>query len=196
MSTGGASVTFIAAPGGTGVVIGPAGNFTGFTISGGSAEFGAGLAVSGRGTVITKDVFESNAEASGGIGAAIGGDSASPIIARDLFTENSCDTQHLSAVVSFINSSSPTIKNNIFYDNPCVAIGLDLPAGTSPLVINNTLVDNTAGVHFDGITPGSQVGRNNIIVSNGIGLEDASGYVPTWDHNLVYDNTTDLLGDR
>src|SRR5580704_13301670 len=59
VSTGGASHTTIA----------PAGSIVGFTISGGTADFGAGMAVSGSGTVIAKDIFQSNQEGSGGFGA-------------------------------------------------------------------------------------------------------------------------------
>jgi hypothetical protein len=195
VSTGGASQTTIAAPGGTAVTIGPAGSIVGFTISGGTATFGAGMSVSGSGTVIAKDIFQSNQEGGGGFGAAIAGNVASPVIEQNLFVGNSCDSQFLSGVVSFVNDSSPTIENNVFHDNPCRAINLTLPQGNTPLVINNTIVRNSVGMRVDGRVPSaSQVGRNNIIVDNGVGLEVDFGSGPTWDHNLVFGNTTNYSG--
>jgi serine protease len=195
VSTGGASQTTIAAPGGTAVTIGPAGSIAGFTISGGTATFGAGMAVSGSGTVIANDIFQSNQEGFGGFGAAIGGNSASPVIEQDLFTGNSCDDQFLSGVVAFVNDSSPTIENNVFHDNPCRAVNLTLPQGDTPLIINNTMVRNSVGVRVDGRIPsGTEVGRNNIVADNGIGLEVDFGSGPTWDHNLVFGNTQNYSG--
>ena len=76
------------------------------------------MAVSGSGTVIANDIFQSNQQGSGGFGAAIGGNNASPVIEQDLFTGNSCDSQFLSGVVAFVNGSSPTIENNERYSIP------------------------------------------------------------------------------
>jgi len=194
-STGGASQTTIAAPGGTAVTIGPAGSITGFTISGGTAAFGAGMAVSGAGTIIANDVFQSNSEGTGGFGAAIGGNGASPLIEQDLFAGNTCDDQFLSGVVAFINDSSPTIENNVFHDNTCRAVNLSLPQGPTPLVINNTIVRNSTGIRIDGRTESTaEVVRNNIVADNGTGLEVDFGNGPTWDHNLVNGNTQNYSG--
>jgi serine protease len=194
-STGGASQTTIEAPGGTAVTIGPAGSITGFTISGGTAAFGAGMAVSGAGTVIANDIFQSNSEGSGGFGAAIGGNGASPVIEQDLFVGNSCDDQFTSGVVAFVNDSSPTIENNVFHDNTCRAINLSLPQDPTPLVINNTIVRNSTGIRIDGrVISTGEVVRNNIVTDNGTGLEVDFGNGPTWDHNLVFDNTQNYSG--
>ena len=197
-STGGAAVTTLAVPGGTGVLIGPAGAFIGFTVTGAVADFGAAMAVSGVGTLIQDNVFDGNVQTAGGFGAAIGGNSASPVIDRNVFRNNSCDTQFLSAVVAFVNSSSPRITNNLFVDNPCRAINMTLPEGTAPLVVNNTLVGNQTGVRVDARIPtAQQVYRNNVVVGNEIGLEVQFGNGnsnPTWDHNLVFGNGTDYLG--
>jgi hypothetical protein len=194
-STGGASQTTIAAPGGTAVTIGPAGSITGFTISGGTAAFGAGMAVSGAGTIIANDVLQSNSEGTGGFGAAIGGNGASPLIEQDLFAGNTCDDQFLSGVVAFINDSSPTIENNVFHDNTCRAVNLSLPQGPSPLVINNTIVRNSTGIRIDGRTISTaEVVRNNIVADNGTGLEVDFGNGPAWDHNLVNGNTQNYSG--
>ena len=177
------------------MTIGPAGSITGFTISGGAATFGAGMEVSGSGTTIANDVFQSNQEGTGGSGAAIDGNNASPVIEQDLFTGNSCDSQFDSGVVTFVNGSSPTIENNVFHDNPCRAVNLSLPQGNTPLVINNTMVRNAVGVRVDGRVPSaSEIVRNNIVADNGTGLEVDFGSGPTWDHNLVFGNTTDYSG--
>ena len=91
-STGGAAVTTLAVPGGTGVMIGPAGAFVGFTVTGAVADFGAAMAVSGVGTLIQDNAFNGNVQTAGGFGAAIGGNSASPVIDRNVFRPGSPTT--------------------------------------------------------------------------------------------------------
>lgn len=145
-STAGADKTIIAGTGGTTVTVSNAARIEGFTISGGTASFGAGLCVNGNGTVITKNIFQFNHEGAGGYGAAIGGNSASPIISGNIFRNNSADSQWLSGVVSFINSSSPQIENNIFYQNETRAINFTVPQNAQPLVVNNTIVGNDCGI--------------------------------------------------
>lgn len=197
-STGGPGGTTIQGTGGTTVDIGPGGAILGFTITGGTATFGAGMSVNGGGTVITGNVFDGNRQGSGGFGAAIGGNNSSPIIQQNVFQNNSCDGQFLSGVVSFVNTSSPRIVNNIFQDNPCRAINMTLPSGSLPQVINNTIVRNVSGVRVDRRIPtNQQVYRNNLIVGNQIGLEVDFGvesFNPTWENNLVFNNGTDYRG--
>jgi hypothetical protein len=191
-SQAGAATTAIIGSGGTAVVIGPKGKIIGFNISGGSNSFGAGMAVSGTGTIIKSNIFENNSQGSGGFGAGIGGNSASPIIEGNIFRNNSCDGQWLSGVVSFVNTSSPLIINNIFAGNPCRAINITLPVGNAPQIINNTIVDNYVGIRFDRRIPAtSQIYRNNLIYHNDIGLEVDFGtelYNAVWENNLVFDN--------
>jgi Ca2+-binding RTX toxin-like protein len=196
-ATGPAS-TSVAPPGGTGVVIGPGGTFRGFTVSGAFDYFGAGMAVSGSGTVIEGNVFANNTAASGGFGAAIGGNSASPLIRRNLFRNNSCDEQFLTAVVTFVNESSPVLANNIFEDNPCRAINMTLPEGNAPTVVNNTIVRNRVGIEVDArVDVSTHVYRNNILYGNAVGLQlifGDPGNLPVFDHNLVAGNTTNYAG--
>lgn len=190
-STSGAASTVIVGNGGTAVDIGPGGELTGFTITGGHGTFGCGTEVHGIGTRIAHNIYDSN-EPGGATFSTIWGNVSSPVIEGNLFRNNGCDQQHLSAVITFVNDSSPRIINNVFVDNPCRGINMTLPTGTRPQVINNTLVGNRAAIHVDGRVPTDlQVFRNNVIVGNQIGLEVVfgSGY-PTWDHNLVYDNGT------
>ena len=198
MSSGGPAVTTIDGLAGTAVIIGPGGTLQGFTITNGSASFGAGTEVRGTGSRIIGNVYDGNAQGSGGFGAGIGGNSASPHIERNVFRNNSCDAQFLSGVIAFVNGSEPRIVNNIFEHNPCRAINMTLPQGLRVLVANNTMVDNDAGVRVDARVPTStQIYRNNIIVGNDIGLDIDFGSDPNnprWDHNLVFGNGLDYEG--
>jgi uncharacterized repeat protein (TIGR01451 family) len=198
-STAGAASTILHGNQGTGVIMGPGGAIKGFTITGSMASFGAGIEVKGLGSLISGNVFDGNAQGGGGFGAAIGGNSASPIVERNVFRNNSCDDQHLSGVVAFVNGSSPLIVNNIFENNQCRAINLTLPEGNAPQVVNNTLVGNRAGIRIGvlAVSHASQIYRNNIIVANEIGLDielSAPANSPVWENNLVHGNTTDYQG--
>ena len=197
-STQGPGGTTIQGTGGTTVNIGPNGAILGFTITGGTATFGAGMSVNGGGTVIRGNVFDGNQQGSGGFGAAIGGNNSSPTIEQNVFQNNSCDGQFLSGVVAFVNTSSPRIVNNVFQDNPCRAINMTLPSGSLPQVINNTIVRNVSGVRVDRRIPTSQqIYRNNLIVGNQSGLEVDFGdesFNPTWENNLVFNNGINYRG--
>ena len=194
-SSDGPDTTVLDAQWSTGVKIGPGGTWRGFTVTHGAASFGAGMAVSGSGSIIEGNVFLDNAQGGGGFGAAIGGNGASPRIQGNRFVGNTCDGQWLSGVVSFVNGSSPSIVNNVFHDNPCRAVNFTLPTGSRPSVINNTFVRNQVAVRVDRRGESeNQVFRNNLIYDNGIGLESDFGTDaenPTWEHNLVSRNDVD-----
>jgi hypothetical protein len=196
--TGGAESTIIDAALGTGVIIGPGGSITGFTIRNARASFGAGMTVRGNGTRIAFNIFEDNAQTSGGYGAAIGMNASSPVIEGNIFRRNTADSQFLSGVVSMVNSSSPYIANNIFHGNPCRAINATIPTSATPVIINNTIVGNSVGIRVDRRTFASnQLYRNNIIHGNGVGLEVDFGSEannPLWQNNLVSGNNTDYQG--
>jgi hypothetical protein len=198
ISTSGPAFTTIDGLAGTAVIIGPGGTLNGFTITNGNASFGAGTEVRGTGSRIIGNIYTGNVQGSGGFGAGIGGNGASPQIERNVFRNNSCDSQFLSGVIAFVNGSEPRILNNIFAHNPCRAINMTLPEGLRVLVANNTVVDNDAGVRVDARVPTStQIYRNNIIVDNDIGLDVDFGSDPNdplWDHNLVFGNGLDYEG--
>jgi hypothetical protein len=197
-STAGAEVTIIEASNGSVVDIGPGGRLAGFTITGGSATFAAGVAVHGAGTRIERNVVQDNEQLAGGFGAGIGGNGASPIVDGNTFRRNSCDTQFLSGVVSFVNSSSPQIINNVFEDNLCRAINMTLPTEAAPRVLNNTIVRNQVGIYVDRrVDTSAQVYRNNIIVENGVGavaVFSSGDPGPVWEHNLVFGNDVNYQG--
>ncbi len=188
----GAATTILDAARKTGVKIGPAGSITGFTIRNAQASFGAGMEVRGANSLITFNIFEDNAQGSGGFGAAIGMNSSSPVIDSNIFRRNTADSQSLSGVVAMVNGSSPYIANNLFYDNPCRAINVTLPAGSAPVIVNNTIVRNQTGIRVDRrVNTVSQVFRNNIISDNQMGFEVEFGTEasnPVWQNNLVFGN--------
>ena len=171
---------------------------SGFTIQHGNAAAGGGVWLAGASPTITRNVFRGNLQGAGGFGAAIGGSDASPVIERNTFEANICGTSLLSGVVSFVNGSSPLILNNILQYNPCCAINLVLPQGYSPVIANNTIVQNGIGIRVDAAVPESTLFcANNIIVGNQVGLLVeylTPGYEPTWANNLLFNNTTNYSG--
>jgi len=195
-SVDGPGSTFINVNGGSAVSISGAAEISGFTISGGIASSGAGVNVSGAGTLIQGNIFDGNRQTAGGFGAAIGGNVASPTISGNIFRNNTSDSQFLSGVVSFINGSSPLIENNIFENNDSRGINLTLPASTNPRVINNTFFNNTVGIRVDRRIDSSNYEiLNNIFAFNDTGVEvdfgsDANN--PTFENNLVFGNSTDF----
>ena len=170
----------------------------GFTIRNGNGDFGGGVAVSLASPTIRGNIFDSNHQPVGYFGGGIGGDNASPLVEQNTFQNNTCDNQWDSAVVSFINTSSPSIINNIFVNNPCRAIHFTSPSGTSPKVANNTIVGNRTGISdYNPSLSALPLYQNNIIVGNDIGFEVQFGTLPSepiWENNLVYGNSTDYSG--
>lgn len=176
---------------------GPQSVLTGFTIQRGNQTFGAGIYMAGASPTITRNIFLNNVQQSGGFGAAIAGNGSSAWVEGNTFQGNTCDTQFLSGVVSFVNASSPHIINNIFQKNPCWAINLPLPAGNTPVVAHNTIASNRIGIRVDGRFCASLFFANNILVGNGVGLFvdfPSGGQQPRWTKNLVFLNTANYSG--
>lgn len=199
LSLGGAGATTING-GNLGTTISMTGNGSsveGFTITGGRTSFGAGINISGGGvaSTIRNNIFQNNVQTTGGYGAAIGGNSSSPLIDNNIFRNNddSGDSQHLASVVGFINGSSPTITNNLFYDNTARALNFVLPSGLTPNVINNTLVNNEAGVRANLFGTTQLTFRNNIVTNNAVGLDFQQGSL-AWQNNLLFGNSADYTG--
>ncbi|MGJ7901233.1 proprotein convertase P-domain-containing protein [Lysobacter sp. 1R34A] len=177
---------------------GPAARLEGFTIRNGRASFGAGIDILAASPSIVGNIFDSNTQTSGGYGAAIGGNGSSALIERNIFRNNSCDSQHLSGVITFVNGSSPDIVNNLIVDNPCRAITMTLPAGNSPQVSNNTIVGNRTGIKVSAqVNSNLHLYQNNILAGNAVGFEIVNGTAanhPLFKHNLVFNNTSNYLG--
>jgi len=180
------------------VVIGPGGHIEGFKITGGVSDFGAGMEVFGAGAVIKANIFDGNVQTAGGYGAGIGGNAASATIDSNIFRFHTCDSQFLSGVVSFVNTSAPLIVNNLFINNSCRGINMTLPTSASPKVYNNTFVGNPTGIYIDRrVMTDSHEYRNNIVYNNVIGIEVNFGTEsnnPVFENNLVFGNQTDYSG--
>lgn len=177
---------------------GPGTLVQGFTITGGSASFGAGAYLQGAAPTFRGNIFFGNAQGGGGFGAAIAGFSGSPTIDGNEFVGNTCDNQFLSGVLSFVNDSSPQIYNNLIHDNDCRAINMTIPTGPAPLVFNNTIVRNRTGIYIDQrVSNAHHSYRNNLIAQNGIGLEVAFPFGPfdaIWTNNILFGNTMGVVG--
>src|SRR5947207_3578748 len=190
-SNGGSVVTFQAGEGTQSVL-------SGFTLQHGSAACGGGITLVGASPTITNNIFRENTHGLGGFGAAIAGNDSSSVIENNKFLSNTCDTQFMSGVVSFVNNSSPLIINNIFQKNSCRAINMTLPEGNAPVIANNTIVQNSVGVRVDARVPMSTVlCVNNILVGNTIGLQVdflVPGNEPTWMNNLLYNDSVYYAG--
>jgi serine protease len=172
----------------------------GFTITHGQGPWGGGITLEfGGSPTIRGNWFIANQQAAGGFGAAIGGNGASPLVDSNYFEGNSCDDQHLSGVLAFVNGSSARIINNVLYGNDCRGINFTVPEGVAPEASNNTLVGNRTGIYVGAQVPTvSQIYRNNVIVGGTIGLDvawdDNRVNAPTWIHNLVYGCSTNFQG--
>ena len=176
---------------------GPGTVVQGFTIKNGVATFGAGIFLSGTSPVIADNIFLDNVTQFGGFGAAIGGFSASPIIENNEVFGNACDQQ--GGALAFRETSSPMVFDNFIHDNGCRGVEMQsLSADATPLVFNNTVVNNQSGIFVDnnnGNSAAGQIYRNNLIAQNGIGLEAATPSVSfdaIWTNNLVFGNTTNF----
>ncbi|ALN60952.1 leupeptin-inactivating enzyme 1 [Lysobacter antibioticus] len=177
---------------------GPAARLEGFTIKNGRASFGAGIDILAASPSIVGNIFDTNTQTAGGYGAAIGGNGSSALIERNIFRNNSCDSQHLSGVITFVNGSSPDIVNNLIVDNPCRAITITLPSGNSPQVSNNTIVGNRTGIKVSAqVNSTLHLYQNNILAGNAVGFEITNGSAannPLFKNNLVFNNTSNYVG--
>ena len=163
----------------TAVTIGPLAEFQGFTVRGASATFGSGLRITGRDARIKRNIFE---QLSGRYVVYLQG-SASPIIEQNEFLGNNCN-----AIFSGIGSTSKVvIQNNIIRDNLCDAIDLAIPPGSSPKVLNNTIVGNRIGLDISASRADDGIVRNNILYGNDTGVLVIQ-QLPTYENNLVWGN--------
>lgn len=176
---------------------------SGFTLQRGFAYGGGAITLAGASPQILSNIFDGNWQAPGGFGAAIAGDSACPILLRNVFRGNHADSQPLSGIVSFINDSSPLIAENLFLSNDFRCLNLFLTDGNKPRLFNNLFRGNTVALRAVLLTNDTApLFENNILVENGTGLLveapvelNAAGWIlPGWEHNLTFRNTGDYIG--
>jgi parallel beta-helix repeat protein/predicted outer membrane repeat protein len=149
--------------------------FDGFTITNGLQNYGGGMNINGSSLTVSNCVFLNNEAANRGGGMYI------------------------------INSASPVVANCIFANNAAnnfTGGGIYSDATSSPSIINNTIVGNTAntsggGIYFVNL---STTITNNIIYDNeattaggGIYCNNASS--PTLEYNDVFGNTAPTGAD-
>jgi hypothetical protein len=179
---------------GHGVDLGGGDQLLGFTIHSAIADHGGAVSVyaGGAAPVIRSNVFSVN-DAFGSGAAIFVSEGAAPIVERNIFRYQClfCGTPR--SVISCVNAASPTIVNNVFVGNNGPCIEFRGPSGMfTGIVMNNTFVGNrSAAISFPFGAPGGAF-RNNLIVSNEVGLWSA-GRPPVWQNNLVYGNGTDYL---
>lgn len=150
--------------------IGGGETISGFTISGGSFSYGAGISSAGGSPIIEDNSFVGNGAGSSW-GGAIGLSSSSATIRRNLFTGNLA----YSGSAIRIDGSSPSITDNVIWGNTSY-VGAVRVVNSSPWIANNTIVGNNAG-------SGPRAG---IYVSN----------APLVIHNcIVWGNGDDLVGE-
>lgn len=199
VSVGGPASTAIDGSGAGSVITADSGEtantvIEGFTIQNGGGFSGSGINILLGSPTIRGNVFDSNVSEIGGSGAAILGNNASPLIEDNLFTNNTCDSQFTSGVISFVNSSSAVIVNNVFLNNPCRGVNIVSPGGQSHEVSNNTFVGNDGAITVSiAVDASGQLVRNNIMFQNTVGY-DMANQEPPFLNNLVFDNATDYVG--
>lgn len=170
----------------------------GFTLQRGFGPYGGAIALLGTSPSILSNIFDGNWQSPDSFGAAIGGDTASPLIARNLFRNNHSDGQTLSGIVSFINDSSITLAENIFISNDFRAVNLVVGESNSLRVLNNLFFGNSVGLRVVAATNSSvPIFQNNILVNNTAGLIAELGDGETlagWTHNLAFHNGVNYQG--
>jgi hypothetical protein len=195
VSEQGARATIIDAQGRGSVITFDSGETTstlvsGFTLRNGMGSFGSGIDALGSSPTIVDNIFIGN------WGDAIWGNGSSMVLQRNLFLDHTvCGGFGL---VTFVNSSSPSVKDNAFINNRCAALNFTLPTGNQPDVANNTFVDNDIGLAVGaGVQTNQHLYRNNLFFRNRIGIQVLNGSVanyPTFLNTLVFGNTTNYEG--
>jgi serine protease len=174
---------------------GPDSIIKGFTLQNGSATWGSGISVVFAAPTIISNIIQNNESPIGAWGAGVGGLFGSPTVEQNLFRNNSGDSQFLSGVISFVNDSSPLIADNLFVDNSCRAINLILPVDSAPVVINNTIVGNPVGIGASinglGVFENNILFNNDVGVSVGGNFVWANNLV--YGGSMLYDGQ-DLTG--
>jgi hypothetical protein len=167
---------------------------TGLTITGGRAEYGAGIHIDSASPIIDKNIITDNVAEYSGSGIYAADDSS--LISLNRIIGNSGG-----GAAVFLDISSGIFTNNIVASNYSESDAGIYLAGGEPNVINNTIADNfsdvpaesSTGIAIDG---SSAMITNNIIGGNfnGIGIYDqgSAGGSPMdpnlFKYNNVYGN--------
>ena len=166
---------------------------SGFTVKNGRGSFANSVSALGASPTLTNNIFPGN------FGISIWANSSSMMLQRNFFSGWDCGGGgSLQGVATFVNSSSPSIKDNLFANNYCAALDMTLPTGNAPVVANNTIVNNDVGIEVDArIDTSLQLYYNNLVYGNRIGFRadfSSPGNYPTLQNNLAYGNATNYSG--
>lgn len=177
-------------------------SISGITVRNCGIDFFGAIYVRNASPSITDSIFENTVTSTPISGAAVFGAGGSPNIEKNLFRNTECDDLYLSGVLAFANSASPRVANNIFLGNRCRSINMSVPEGSAPIVVNNTMVGNRAGIYIDRrVSTATHWYSNNLIAGNERTMEVAFEFLPRtddlasiWRNNLLFGNATDYLG--
>jgi hypothetical protein len=192
----GAGLTVLSGAGGSVVTFEsgetPTSTIKGFTIQGGSGEFGGGIAIWFCSPTIESNIIREN---SVGHGGGIFVNNGSPHITGNLIESNE---GAYGAAISMVNTSSPLIENNIIVNNgPGEGISAGLPEDAAPVIVNNVIAGNSGGGIFASYFPSLTI-KNNIITNNsrwgGIYTDIGSNVSLTVLNNDVWNNSPSNYG--
>lgn len=170
----------------------------GFTITGGYANYGGGVYISGSSPTLRHNVIQTNNAGVYGGGVYVIGSIASPLLDANQIIENNSSNNGGGI---FINDySKPLFINNIVARNSSNSngTGIYIDYYSEPRIINNTIVANNGGPHWarEGIVMFNcpiPVIRNNIIANHqGCGIrggpcsDDSISCNDLWNNNPNY----------
>jgi hypothetical protein len=162
------------------------------TCSGGE---GVGISVIGGSPQILNNSITDNNNPNGGDGGGIGINAGSPTIIGNIIQRNSVFND--GGGISIINQSTATIIDNLITENHSTGNGggiyISVPSGSrGPLVLNNTIANNTASkgsaAFVDGFVSTTQLINNIFIGSAGSVALDCSGVFSTAPPVLISNN--------
>ncbi|MFZ0931588.1 MAG: PKD domain-containing protein [Syntrophobacteraceae bacterium] len=177
----------------------------GFTLHNGAGYFGTAVSMPYCSPIISGNVVEGGASPVDE--AVFVADSDSTVIENNIFRDFTCNNNYSYAGVISLQTwgGNPVIRNNLFYNNQCVAINFSQGLTNDPQVTNNTIVGNSVGIGVNDVFAVSGgIGpwfKNNMIVGNGTGFQVTvepwytyEAFPPQqWQNNLVYGNGANYL---
>jgi len=147
-----------------------------------SGEGGGGILARGGTPQILNNVITGNTLLNGGFGGGISLNGSSANVVGNTIQHNAVFND--GGGISFFNSGSPNITQNLITDNKAIGNGggiyWSVPSGSSgPIVVNNTIADNTAtagsAVFSDGFASNVQVSNNILVSQTATAAIDCSG---------------------
>ena len=177
---------------GTTVGLGDGVIFEGFTVRNSVASWSSQTLLGARSSTVSGNIFELTTAK--GVGLSF-----------DTIFENNIlrNGENCTEVMTIRSRGSQRIQNNLFIDNDCTALRVEVrpeypyEAVRAPKVINNTFVGNRRAVRIRNHDPVPDARyRNNLIVGNEVGVTTSmitGENLPDWQNNLVFGNDVDYI---